>query len=442
MKNRITPVICKKVEVIDLENFICISDSDDETDLKPASRHMHSDDVITIDDDDHNDIPPSMDLHNFSSRNESTPVLIVGNVSKSSQYDPMSQKNIDKPVVKQTQPATSMTSTSNSKLVKTFNTRTSPPRKTTINGKRNNTTPISSPQKKPLIKQVTSQDPMLLVPKKWSDPSLQEARAEQRASDFLLSETIAASQARKLSLPRSALLKNSTLGKCQSTIKARSPLKNTSLKRLIESPERPGLMRSMSFEKPSPLMFDTTIRELPENPKRRDSFKWPTQAELSAEMLGSLDRPGRDESPELERTFQRTSKQTNGIVFGSPVRELSGQRVSMQTRDPIYGSPDRETPIQCTSRQTNTTIYRSPERSTHFLSSPIVEYPSNLRKLKTSSSPFSKPSFQKPRVIHELYDEDGKEEDLELFVSIMTSTRRKLQKNVNFMYICFVFNFS
>ncbi|KAG2209159.1 hypothetical protein INT47_005451, partial [Mucor saturninus] len=410
-------------DVIDLENLICISDSEDEVDLKPTVQHSQSSNVITIIDDD-DDVFSSKSLYDSTYKNNKhIPALRTGKVSKPLRDDPGSQSDMAKSIIKETQSGVSFTSnTPKPNFEKTLNTKVPLPRKRVIDG---NTVSTKEPHRP-----VASQSSSIHIPKKWLDPSLQEARAEQRASNALLSKAIAASQGRKLSLPRSALLKNSALAKRPSTImKATSPLKTTSLKRPMESPERPHLIRSTSFDKPSPLVFNSTLRRSPERQMRRDSFEWPTQTELSAAMLGSPDRITREESLEPERTFQRASKRKNSDVYGSPGRGSPIQQTSMQARGIVYSSPDRETPIQRASRQTNTAICGSPERSTYLLSSPTVEYPSNLRKPKTSSSPFSKPTFQKPKVVHELYDEDGKEEDLELFVSIMSSSRRKLHPN-------------
>lgn len=213
-------------------------------------------------------------------------------------------------------------------------------------------------------------------------------REEERISNALLLQAAVSSQERKLSLPRSALLKNSTLGKRPSAIiKAGSPLRNISLKRQIESPERPNIMRSGSFEWPSPLVFNTAIRGSPERltVMRYESFEWPSQPVINSTIHGSPDRPNATK----------------------------------------YGSPETESLIEHESRPISTAIYGSPERSAYNLSI------SELRRPKKLSSLFSRAMFQQPKVVHDLYDEDGEEKDLELFVSIMTSTRRKLQTNVS-----------
>lgn len=88
----------------------------------------------------------------------------------------------------------------------------------------------------------------------------------------------------------------------------------------------------------------------------------------------------------------------------SPTRESS----------PLSGNGDRET-----SRRGSSLF--SPES----LNSPAA--PTRKRPINSpqSSSPFSRPTFNKKKVIYDIDDEDGEEEDLELYINHVSS-RRKL----------------
>lgn len=493
MRREVAYIIHNEPEVIDVKNLIYISDSDEEIPPTPIQKHVTPNTIITIDDEDDNNNKSSKNsnsnhkvthykanLHKppvpLANKSKSTPALIVKKLLDRHVGYSGTQKKIVQPVIKQ---------------IPTFNISKPdlPNLKIPLAGKevneKNPDTIVANTENEPLNRTAASPacSSASLLPEEWSSAS-QAVRVEARASNALLSKALASSEERKLSLPRSAFLKNSTLGKRQSAfIKAILPLRNTSLKRPAESPERPNMIRSRSFEKPSRFAFDTTARRSPERVKRLESFEWPSQSDLSAAMDESRDIATRDGSPDIEPSFQRTSKKKPPTINGSPNRKPSLQCTSKQPSADIYGSPDRESLIQRSSNQTNNlvhnlqdkkhlkqrasrqanntiydfsdreapiqhasiqgnkTMYGSPKRFECFLFNPSIDYPSEFRKPKKSSSPFSRPTFQKPKIVHELYDEDG-EEDLELFVSVMSSTRRKIQPNVSkITFLVAFFNF-
>lgn len=60
--------------------------------------------------------------------------------------------------------------------------------------------------------------------------------------------------------------------------------------------------------------------------------------------------------------------------------------------------------------------------------------PIDLRRAKQSSSPFSRPTvFEKRPVYYDIEDEDGEEEDLDTFISMIISTRKTVKIDVSFL---------
>lgn len=391
MGKRITHAINKKPVEIDNENTILIIDSDDEeTQSRPTSNSSSSftiSDAISIDLTE-DDKPSSDDTVIKTSsqtphKTETTPFL------------PILKRSLSTPTRKR-EISTSQSLKRTHELITSpkgqhcKSPNSNPPAKRTeqkISG-----SPVRSPnatvRKAASSTQETSVPPSptnnkssLKLPEKWNSQSSLESRTAQA----LLVKMVSSASTKKLSVPRSSLLKNTTSNSkrpSSSILKASStpirrpvssPSISASLKRPIESPERPSLSATSVFASPQRLSSSNSL---------------------------SNRSPALSSSPN-ER----------------PRYPASPERRPHQTFDP-FGSPERR-PSQMFD------AFASPPRPASTL---------DARRLKTSFSPHSvKPIEKKPSIFVD--DDDESEDDLGFFISVVDSSRRRAVVNVS----CFIF---